>query len=141
MSTARDVIDIIEAFAEVPITALTKIVESKGFDEPLDELVRLVKLQKAAQNYVREREEVDPVYAEALYNLADTDYANEDEMQTNVDPLELPFDISEADEGTWVAAWVWLPNDAVEREVWRLKEEARQKKLQEQRSKENGSVL
>lgn len=133
MSTRRDVIDIIEAFAEVPITGLTKIVTSKNFAEPLDELVRLVQLQKAAQSYVREREEQDPDYADAIYNLACEEYANEEDMQTSVDPIELPFDISEADEGTWAHAWVWLPNDAVEKELWRLKEEKRQQKLREEK--------
>lgn len=42
-----------------------------------------------------------------LIELAQEHYANEDEMQIQIDD---DAELSEADEGTWVAAWVWLPS-------------------------------
>jgi hypothetical protein len=130
MATSKHLIDAAEFFTLMPITVLTQAVEALRYENPQDELSRVLTLQKALKQDFEARNNVDPDMAEALYNLANEHYDNEEELQTNVDPLELPFDMSEADEGTWAHAWVWVPNDELEKEVWRLQEERRQKKLQ-----------
>jgi UDP-N-acetyl-D-mannosaminuronate dehydrogenase len=131
MSTSRHLIDAAELFVSMPVTVLAQAVEALGYENPQYEMSRVLSLQQALKQDFESRNNMALDLAEALYNLADEAYANEDDMQTNVDPLEMPFDMSEADEGTWAHAWVWVPNDELEKEVWRIQEERRQQKLRE----------
>jgi len=117
-------IEIIEVFARIPLVAMAEIVESYVCpEEPQFEMSRMLSLQQYAINLMQEHENQEPHYGDAIYNLAREHYHNEKDMQTNVDPLELPFDISVADGGVWAAAWVWLPDAMVDSEIQRLEQE------------------
>jgi hypothetical protein len=134
MSTDPDVISIVELFAELPLMALAAVVDQKYYANPQEELTQVLRLQMRARQWVEERENLDSSHLDAVYNLASELYANESEMQINVDPLQFPFDISEADEGTWAHAWVWVPNEDIEKEIWQQGEQKRQQKLRSQRN-------
>ena len=122
MATSRHLIDVAEFFTSMPITVLAQAVEARGYENPQAELSRVLTLQEVLKSSFEKRDNMNPAKAEALYNRAKENYANDDYMQTNVDPLQMPFDMVEVDEGTWASAWVWVPNDELEKEVQRLQE-------------------
>jgi len=126
-----------ELVTKIPLTTLAKIVEAMGYENPAHEMTRLLTLQQQLKSQLEENADTDLDRAEALYTLARDAYANEDEMQINVDPPDLPFDISESDDGTWVQAWVWVPADQIEDEVARLKA----KRAEENKSRQAAADL
>ena len=141
MATNRNLVEAAELFAKLPLTALAAAIEALGYESPTFEMSRMLSIQQQLKSQFEERDNMDPAEAEALYNLACELYANEDDLQTNVDPLELPFDQSVADGdgdedsgGTWAHAWVWVPNDALSAEVTRLKKEREEKALADRKA-------
>jgi len=118
-----ELIDAAEYFSKVPLVALAMTAEAMHYEDPAFEMSEMISLQQRLRMQFLERDNGDPDEGEALYSLAHAAYANDDVMQTNVDPLEIPFDRSKTDTGTWVRAWVWVPVEELDAEIKRLRAE------------------
>lgn len=59
------------------------------------------------------RRELDQPFAQKLTELAQETYQSDD---CAVDPVKYESDISVADGGIWVSAWVWISRDRLESE-------------------------
>jgi hypothetical protein len=116
-----------EFFSQMPITALAAAVDALGYEDPANMLQQMLALQRALKLQFEARDNARPFEPTALFNLAYALYVNNDDLQINVDPIEFPFDTSEAEDATWVRAWVRLPADQIETEIERLTAEQAEK--------------
>jgi len=60
-----------------------------------------------------QRKELEPSFAQKLTELAQETYQSDD---CAVDPVKYESDISVADGGIWVSAWVWVSRDLITEE-------------------------
>ncbi len=60
-----------------------------------------------------QRRELDSPFAQKLTELAQETYQSDD---CAVDPVKYESDISVADGGIWVSAWVWISRERLESE-------------------------
>jgi len=123
MATTLTLIEAAEIFAAMDVTQLAAAAMQGHAENPAHALSRMLDVQQRIQIELEHMDNADPDVAEALYSLASKHYANDWEMQTNVDPVTLPFDVSAAEGGNWVSAWVWIPSLDLEEEVSRIKAE------------------
>jgi len=61
-------------------------------------------------------EEITKIYTKAqeLYCLGSDDDIELDDLSHYLNDAPVPSRFSEATEGTWVQAWVWVPNSLLE---------------------------
>lgn len=64
-------------------------------------------------NLAVQRKELEPSFAQKLTELAQETYQSDD---CAVDPVKYESDISVADGGIWVSAWVWISRERLESE-------------------------
>jgi len=106
----NDVMKMAELLSELSVVALAKHVsENYGPINQDEELAKLLDLKFRIKSKLQDWEYIKGEKAEAYYEAARVCYANEEEMQTNVDPIYGPWDVSESEDGSWVKAWVWVP--------------------------------
>jgi len=124
MATTLTLIEAAEIFAAMDVTQLAAAAMQGHAENPAHTLSRMLDVQQRIQIELEYTDNADPDVTEALYNLASRFYAiDSGVMQTNVDPVTLPFDVSAADDGSWVSAWVWVPAYELEGELSRIKSE------------------
>lgn len=112
---SSDFLRLAEVFSEMSVKVLAEhLSETLGPASQPTEMTNLLQMQDRMKQALAEWEQLKGKRADVYYELARERYHNEDDMQTNVDPLTGPWDASEATEGVWVRAWVWLPADVIE---------------------------
>jgi len=119
-----DLMKMAEAFSEMSVGVLSKhIEETISPASANEELTRLLSLQRSVSKSLKTWEEIKGETANALYKAAFVCYANEEELQTNVDPIRAPWDLSQTEEGEyWVRAWVFVPRSEFEEQISRIRE-------------------
>ena len=125
MATSRDCIEAAELFTMMPVMLLARLVDALDYSDPQDEMRTYIELQKRLISEFKKRDNMDPDFADALHNVALECYTTDDYLQTQVDIPDLPFDMSVADHGTWLSAWVWVPNECIEAEKFNIQERRR----------------
>jgi hypothetical protein len=127
VSVSKDLITAARVFSQLPYSTLTALADS-GYLLPCDlsldatgrvvsptqKCIQLLKLRERLEEKLAEHRNCPVTLSQAYEEAAAELYHNEDDLQTNIDPITVPFDISEADDGTWVHAWVWVPNEKIE---------------------------
>ncbi len=111
----RDILKVVELFSSMSVKVLAEhLHETIGPASQSTEMSKILKLQDKVHQELLEWETLKGPKAEAYYELAREIYHNEEDLQTNVDPITSPWDVSEVYKGgVWVHAWVWVPDDAI----------------------------
>ena len=111
---SSDFLRLAEVFSEMSVKVLAEhLSETLGPASQPTEMTNLLQMQDRMKQALAKWEQLKGKRADVYYELARERYHNEDDMQTNVDPLTGPWDVSEADFGVWIRAWVWVPNDVI----------------------------
>jgi hypothetical protein len=71
------------------------------------------RISVVTDNLAVQRKELEPSFAQKLTELAQETYQSDD---CAVDPVKYESDISVADGGIWVSAWVWISRERLESE-------------------------
>lgn len=112
---SQDILKMAEIFSQMTVTALAShIRDTVGTPEQPAEMSKMLLLQSRIQESLQTWETLKGDTATFLHKAAQHRHSNE---ETNVDPLTGPWDVSTSPDGTWVRAWVWLP-DVVKDNQW-----------------------
>lgn len=118
-----DVMKMAEVFSEMSVSVLAAhIAETTGPASANEELTRLLSLQRSVIRELKEWEEIKGKYADCLSKAAYVCYANEEVLQTQVDAINCPWEVSMADDGAWCRAWVWVPEAEIQEQMKKLEE-------------------
>ena len=104
-----DILKVAEVFSEMSVKVF-----AEHLNETLDPasqstaMADLLKLQARLKQCLCDWEDLKGERADACYAVANDIYANKGNDQINVDPITGPWDVSEADFGVWIRAWVWV---------------------------------
>ena len=112
----RDILKVVELFSSMSVKVFAEhLHETVGPASQTNKTSKILKLQDKVHQELLEWETLEGPKAEAYYELARDIYHNEEDLQTNVDPITSPWDVNEVYKGgVWVRAWVWVPREAIE---------------------------
>jgi hypothetical protein len=123
----NDVMRMAEFISELSVSALAAhVCETYGPATQDEELTKLLSLKSRIKSRLQDWEQIKGGKAEAYYEAARVCYTQEEaEMQTSVDPIYGPWDVSESEDGSWVKAWVWVPNEEVAEQLAKIEDKTK----------------